>query len=460
MIESSGVKRRSSKTSIRRRAYTYLRFSAPEQASGDSERRQLTLATDYANRHDLHLDETLTFRDLGISAYRGLNAETGQLATLLEAVRTGLIPPKSVILVENLDRLSRQTARRALRVIEDIVEMGVSIVTLIDEREYTAESLDEDPLNLLIALLSLIRANEESVVKSRRIAASWANRRAQAADRPLTAICPGWMRLARDGKSFKLIPQRAAVVRRIFNDAKNGFGSLTISRCLNIERVPLFSSFGRIGQMWTYGNISQLLKNPSVTGTLIPHKIEHFGGKKLRVPMSPVERYYPAVVSTAMFEAVQEIRRSAVSNQRRMTALPAYNIIGRLGACSSCGSATSLVSRSSHGSYLVCSRAYMKAGCKYDAVRYAEVETSIVGHLKELALTKRFRSTPIAANFGLFTDAPNLDRPKLNALLRSVLSSVIIFPGLGALRLNWKQGRESMICEAFTTLKRPNSKSQ
>jgi hypothetical protein len=54
---------------------------------GDSFRRQASLAKDYAARHDLELDDTLTFHDLGVSAYRGKNAETGQLGAFLQAVR-------------------------------------------------------------------------------------------------------------------------------------------------------------------------------------------------------------------------------------------------------------------------------------------------------------------------------------------------------------------------------------
>lgn len=162
--------------SKKRCAYSYLRFSSPEQAKGDSFRRQTALAIDYARLHNLVLDESLTFHDLGVSAYQGVNSETGQLGTLLEAVQTGLIPKGSKILVESLDRISRQTARKALRVIENILESGVSVVTLNDGREYTSENLDNDPISLLMALLTFIRANEESTTKSLRVAAAWARK--------------------------------------------------------------------------------------------------------------------------------------------------------------------------------------------------------------------------------------------------------------------------------------------
>ncbi len=53
-------------------AYSYLRFSTPEQAGGDSRRRQLDLARAYAARHGLVLDAGLSFRDLGMGSVKNL----------------------------------------------------------------------------------------------------------------------------------------------------------------------------------------------------------------------------------------------------------------------------------------------------------------------------------------------------------------------------------------------------
>lgn len=139
-------------TQPKRKAYSYLRFSTPEQSKGDSSRRQTELAQNYAKTHDLELDQTLTFHDEGVSGFRGKNAEAGRLADFREAVRVGLVPQGSVLLVEQLDRLSRLVPRKAVRVLEDIVDLGVSVVTLNDGREYTPQSLDNDPMDLLTSV--------------------------------------------------------------------------------------------------------------------------------------------------------------------------------------------------------------------------------------------------------------------------------------------------------------------
>lgn len=66
----------------RPKAYSYLRFSTPEQAAGDSRRRQTELAEKFAKAHDLALDDQLTFHDLGVSAFSGANL-AGQLGAFL-----------------------------------------------------------------------------------------------------------------------------------------------------------------------------------------------------------------------------------------------------------------------------------------------------------------------------------------------------------------------------------------
>ncbi len=77
---------------LRPRAYSYIRFSTPEQARGDSLRRQTERAAAWAAAQGLDLDQELTFRDLGVSAYSGKNAAVGQLSDFLRAVDDGRVP--------------------------------------------------------------------------------------------------------------------------------------------------------------------------------------------------------------------------------------------------------------------------------------------------------------------------------------------------------------------------------
>src|SRR5262245_53625587 len=137
------------------RAFSYTRFSTPEQRKGGSLKRQTDLAEDYAKRKGLVLDDKLDMNDEGISAYRGANAERGALAAVLEAVRLGRVPAGSTLIVESVDRISRQGIDEGYDLCKSILKSGVNIVTLQPEREYGPDAvrgLAKGALELLIIL--------------------------------------------------------------------------------------------------------------------------------------------------------------------------------------------------------------------------------------------------------------------------------------------------------------------
>lgn len=318
-------------------AYSYLRFSTPEQAGGDSRRRQHELARAYAARHGLVLDAGLSFRDLGMSAFHGRNAREGALRAFLDAVELGLVPRGSHLLVESLDRLSRDRVLAAQSLFLRIVEAGVTIVTLIDERSYSAESLNRSPMDLIVSLVCMMRANEESATKSARVRAAWVAKRAQLATKPATGRCPGWLRLDRAAGRFVERGREADVVRRIYAEAAAGLGQYAIARKLNAEAVPTFSRGDQRGRAWGPKYVRSLLTSPAVRGTYIPCITErNEQGRLLLRPQPPVEGYYPAVVDPAACNVVaqaQEARRQAFPGARhgRQSRVPWQAGAGRAG---------------------------------------------------------------------------------------------------------------------------------
>jgi DNA invertase Pin-like site-specific DNA recombinase len=200
-------------------AFSYLRFSTPEQAAGDSRRRQLAMAERYAADHHLKLDRQLSFRDLGVSAFRGENAKEGALRAFLEAIEHDLVPRGSTLLIESLDRLSRDRIIAAQSLFLQIVQAGITIVTLTDQRSYSLESLNQNPLDLIVSLVVLMRANEESQTKSLRIRAAFEQKRTNLSERPWSSRCPGWLRLDKARGCFVVVEERAAIVQRVFREA-------------------------------------------------------------------------------------------------------------------------------------------------------------------------------------------------------------------------------------------------
>lgn len=98
-------------------AYSYVRFSTPEQRKGDSLRRQTEGAADWCKRNKVTLDTCKTLHDLGKSAFTGkhrTNPDRHALASFLALVQRGEVPHGSYLIIENLDRLSREHIQPAM----------------------------------------------------------------------------------------------------------------------------------------------------------------------------------------------------------------------------------------------------------------------------------------------------------------------------------------------------------
>lgn len=207
-------------------AYSYIRFSRPEQALGDSLRRQLEASRAYAKAHGLTLVEELS--DKGKSAYRGKHVSEGALGRFLELVNSGEIEEGSTLLVESLDRLSRQEIDLALEQMLGIIRSGVRIVTLMDGQVYDRETIRSSPVPLIISVSVMSRAYEESRTKGERVASAWAEKRSLARSdmKAMTRACPEWLHIV-EGR-YQPIPERAAIIRRIFEETASGLGRRSI----------------------------------------------------------------------------------------------------------------------------------------------------------------------------------------------------------------------------------------
>lgn len=308
------------------RAYSYIRFSTPEQGKGDSLRRQVDAARTYAAALGLELDESL--RDLGRSAYSGAHRTQGALGGFLCAVEGGEVPRGSLLIVESLDRLSREQVLDALEQFRAILKAGIEVVTLSDGQRYTEASVRKDFTQLLVSLLVMARAHEESARKAERVSAAWDQKRLRAVEgEAMTARCVAWCRAAGTGRErrYELIPERAAVVRRVFQETVDGMGRRVVVRRLNAEAVP---TWGRSGG-WQDSYIAKMLQNRAVMGFGQPHHRTVEG----RVPLGEeVAGYYPEAIPPDLFH-----RANAARVQRRGKGGPqgegVANLFGGLARC-------------------------------------------------------------------------------------------------------------------------------
>lgn len=364
----------------RPKAYSYIRFSTPEQAMGDSKRRQVEKAEQYALANNLELvDER--FMDLGVSAYRGRNKDDGALADFQQAVADGVIEKGAYLLVESMDRISREKPRKAVRLLESICDSGIVVVTVSDGKVYDSATLDNDPFAFIYAFMVAIRANEESAIKSRRLREVWKRKKelATANKLPMTRRLPAWLSLLPDRSGFEVIEDRASIVRRIFDEAEQGAGQHSIANRLNTDAVETFGDGTRKATFWHRSYVAKILKNPAVFGTFTPHETRDVDGKKVRDPLPPIPDYYPAIVSEEQFDRVNG-RRGRQAPPMRIKKGEVSNILAGLAVCPLCESTMTRVNKGHRNGkhYLVCTRAKSGAGCKYHQVKLDHVHHGII----------------------------------------------------------------------------------
>lgn len=346
-------------------AYSYIRFSSEKQQLGDSLRRQVDQAEKYAERHGLLLDHS-SYRDLGISAFKGRNASEGKLGTFLNAVKEGVIPADSTLLIEDFDRLSRDEIDNALILFLGIVQSGITLVTLKDEQVYTRDRIRRDQASLIVSIMYMGRAHDESRMKSRRVSQAWEAKRKSG--KPMTAVAPAWLELSSDRTTWRVLPDKAAVVQKIFTLALAGNGSPTIAKMLNEEEIPTMKS----APHWTFGTVASVLRNSAVIGTFTPKKAD----------AGPIEKYYPQILSTTQFALVQE----AVSKRRWLGgrgSVNVANLFAGVSRCHVCDGGMRVVGTQGKHVYLKCQTAYSGAGCDEGRFPYRAAERAILRHLAD-----------------------------------------------------------------------------
>jgi DNA invertase Pin-like site-specific DNA recombinase len=291
--------------------YSYVRFSSKKQELGDSVRRQVKAGDDWLAQHPEHtLDTALRLHDLGVSAFRGANLEEkGALGAFIALAKKpdSPIAKGSILLIERLDRFSRQQTRKAYRAFVELIEAGVTIQTLDPPQTISEDNIDD--LHIVLPLvLQMCMAHEQSKEKSRRVGAVWHAKRENArSGKPMSRRCPSWLAWDEDGGTFVTVPDACAAVEYIFQRTIEGCGQRHLVTELNERFRPLGHS-----KKWNSSFVQKILRDRAVLGELQPHRFDETGS---RVPDGePIEDYYPRVISEEVFFA------AVASKERRKRA--------------------------------------------------------------------------------------------------------------------------------------------
>jgi DNA invertase Pin-like site-specific DNA recombinase len=294
-------------------AHLYARISHPDQRKGGGLERQTTAAVgDFCSRFGFTMARHVWVDD-GVSAYHGLNAtpdhQLGQFIAL--AKRGTQIRPGDCLLIENYDRLSRQDVWAATGLVGDLRQLKIHVGRLDSGKLLRYDSTDSG--DFFEAAIELMRGNSESKAKAERNGKAWKRKRAAARDhgKILTRRLPAWV--AEDHGVLVLIPERAAVVKHIFELSRAGHGHALIVRRLTAAGVP---PMGRVSK-WKRSYVASILKDRRAVGELQPCLRDG-------TPAGPpIKDYYPAVVS----EDEWARGRGAATDRRNKPGRPGNDIL-------------------------------------------------------------------------------------------------------------------------------------
>ncbi|MBB5496895.1 recombinase family protein [Paraburkholderia sp. MM5384-R2] len=291
------------------RIYTYARFSSLQQADGSSIARQDAYAEAWAKQHGLILDRSLRMEDRGKSAHKGEHVKKGgALGAFIERIKAGDVVPGDTLIVENLDRLSRQSAQNAQTQFNAIVNTyGVDIVTMHDGVRYNREELARDPSPLFLALAVMVRAYDESSRKSSNARGAYRDkcerwlkgeyhgligqpRHIRVSDGKLIkGTDPIWILYDTEAKRFELVPEKAAAMQRIIDLYRQGHGSVEITRRMETEGLTISDKRAVV-------RIHKLITYPALKGD----KVVVVDGQTYTL-----KGYYPPLITETEFDELQ-----------------------------------------------------------------------------------------------------------------------------------------------------------
>ncbi|MEG3164837.1 recombinase family protein [Sphingomonas sp. PB2P19] len=372
---------------------TYKRFSTKAQDKGSSLDRQTQAIDTMVRDHKWEVIEEI--EDLGSSAWRGDHLRSGNLGKFKDRVDAGEIEHGTILVIENIDRLSRENVKKARRWVEEVTEAGIAVAVASKNKVFNEASLSgENIIELLEYLMEAKRSNDESQTKSDRISGAWRKAEKDAAEtgKLITRTVPAWIDITPDGQRVENV-ERGVVVRRIYELCASGVGYMSISKILNEEGVEVWGRPSvNVSRLWEWSYIRNVLKHPAVEG-------EYHAGRKVGKPTGQViEGYYPAVVPPELVARA----RAAMQNRSRTGganfANPA-NLFAGLMKCGLCeGNMIRRPSRSltheragKQASYLQCYEAKRGGACKHRTFyRYETFEKAALEQVLNLALRDQF----------------------------------------------------------------------
>jgi DNA invertase Pin-like site-specific DNA recombinase len=355
-------------------ALSYLRVSSPEQAAAGRTGidRQADAFLPFCHRHGL-IPNPDPLVDRGLSAYHGRHRSRGALGAFIHAAEQGQIAPGTVLVVEDLDRFSREAASHSEQLLHQLWDLGLALGIVRDDVVVDRAKYDSDIGVRLQLLVRRDAAHDYSRKLSQRVKAASDRRveRGLAGEAVIPHCRPQWLDFDEQNQAFPL-NSRWPTYRRIVDLCLQGFGQSRSAAILNEE-----GHRNSRGGLWSPAGVGQVLRDRRLIGERQWCELQQQpDGRRKRVPTRVQQGFFPPAITLQEFERCQQLmasRNDYHSRRPHHTDLRKNLLQGV--ACCPCGELYSLMTQTKPSgkahSYLVC-KAKGKGACKVKNHRYDE----------------------------------------------------------------------------------------
>lgn len=327
------------------RAAAYCRVSTDQEEQLTSYEAQVAYYTDKIMSNP---EWTLA----GIFADEGITGTSVKKRTnflrMIRLCRKGKI---DIILTKSISRFARNTVD-CLNYIRELKELGIAVIF---ENE-NINTMKADTEIIITMLAGFAQAQSESISQNVR----WGKRQAFKSGKVSFQYSRIYGYERGENNKPRVVPEQAAVVRRIFQSYLAGSSVPDIKRMLEAEGIA--AAGGK--PQWSVGALQYMLRNEKYCGDALLQKtfVENCISKKTRknngeLPKYLVQNHHEAIIDRTLFEKVQaEIARRAgkrkVSDKTSKTGQSKYSgryALTELLICGNCGTPYKRVTWSKRG---------------------------------------------------------------------------------------------------------------
>ncbi|HBQ6765824.1 MULTISPECIES: recombinase family protein [Klebsiella] len=373
--------------------YGYLRVSSLEQVrSGGGLEAQDDAVRNYINEHSdlFDTDRTVMISDAGLSAFSGQQLSEGQLGVFLSDVETGKVPTGSALVCFSIDRLSRQNPWIGTKLISTLIGAGIQIHSVAERQVLKSD----DPVGAIMSTIYLMRANNESEIKSSRAKDGYQQRLLKSIQNKtvLTEQMPRWL-FNNDGK-YAIDPDMQKIINFTFDSYIAGQSTGYIAKELN-DKGWMYGSTS-----WRGSYVAKLIRDERLIGKHIRYGKQTKGVK--REVIETISDFYPVAVDVEKFYLANNMLTNVAEKIRGRTRITygdtsiLRNLFSGVIKCGVCGGDTSVVQNTRRNvvngavkyipykTFLRCRNKYELKSCSQGDLRYEVIEQAILLHLKSL----------------------------------------------------------------------------